>query len=122
MTPCFKSAPLFVLAEVSSVYIEAHSLTAGWRLATFQNRAPMFSSFFFGCARERAGDYYRMGCRIPAVEGATVELNPYVSKKIGPQAICSDMLQMTTGSKYLGKSDNLQQSFLVLALLEFWAK
>lgn len=29
---------------------------------------------------------------------------------------------MTTGSKYLGKSDNLQQSFLALALLEFWAQ
>lgn len=36
----------------------------------------------FGCARERAGDYYGMGCRIPAVEGATVELSPYVSKKL----------------------------------------
>lgn len=76
----------------------------------------------FDCARERAGDYYTMGCGILAVEGETVELNPYFSKNIGTQAICSGMLQMTTGSKYLGKSDNLQQSFLELALLEFWAQ
>lgn len=44
-----------------------------------------------------------------------------MSPTIGSQAICSGMLQMTTGSKYLGKPDNLQQSFLALALLEFGA-